>query len=70
MSLDRQKAHPQHSRDIAYGIAGLLGTQFAAGLANNDPISEIMTLAGELELPEGQQGDATWDELRRLVQEL
>lgn len=48
------------SIDCAYRIAGLAATDFARTLDPNDPIDEIFTIAGELEI---NPPDA--DELRK-----
>ena len=51
---------------IAYSIAGLLATDYARNLKPNDPISEVLFLAGELEI-----GPPNADELlRELVQRI
>jgi hypothetical protein len=35
---------------VAYSIAGMFATDFAHNLDENDPLTEIMTIAGELEI--------------------
>jgi hypothetical protein len=46
----RIKAQPELAVEIAYGIAGFMSTEFAQNLAKNNPIEEILTIAGELEV--------------------
>lgn len=41
---------PDDAPRIAYNIAGLMATDFARKLADNDPLSVVMTIAGELEI--------------------
>lgn len=36
--------------DVAYNLAGLLATDYVRALNDNDPISSILGLAGELEI--------------------
>ena len=43
--------------DSFYTIAGLLSTDFAQKLPNNDPLEEILTLAGELEVSSDQTAE-------------
>ena len=43
-------AHPELTTRIAYGIAGILATDFARNLPEDDPVDEILTIAGELEV--------------------
>jgi len=38
------------SSQIAYSIAGMLSSDFAQKLSDDDPLMEIMTIAGELEV--------------------
>lgn len=38
------------TQQTAYNIAGLMATDFARSLPDDDPIEEIFTIAGELEL--------------------
>jgi hypothetical protein len=44
------RAHPDQTTRIAYAIAGMLATRFARNLPEDDPIDEILTIAGELEV--------------------
>jgi hypothetical protein len=41
---------PDLAIEIAYSIAGLMATDFARKLPEDDPIDEILTIAGELEI--------------------
>lgn len=43
------RQQPDRTIDIAYSIAGIMATDYARSLNDNDPISEILTIAGELE---------------------
>jgi hypothetical protein len=65
--VEYQSTHETESRDIAYALAGLMATTFIASLPKDDPYVEILSLAGELELPERHRSDATWEELRNRV---
>lgn len=40
----------EQSISAAYSIAGLMATEYARNLKNDDPIDEILTIAGELEI--------------------
>lgn len=40
----------QRATDIAYSIAGLMATDYARQLPDDDPISEVLAIAGELEI--------------------
>lgn len=40
----------ERSTSAAYAIAGLMATEYARNLKNDDPIDEILTIAGELEI--------------------
>ncbi len=44
------QAHPEQAPNIAYSIAGLMAADFARKLPPDDPIDEILTIAGELEI--------------------
>lgn len=56
-------------RTIAYDVAGLLSTHFAKSLDSSDLLDQILTLAGELEVP--NQNDANkWAEFYSLIQKL
>jgi hypothetical protein len=56
-------------RSIAYNIAGLLSTNFAESIHNDDPINEVLILAGELETPD-ENNAQKWEELIKLVNKL
>ncbi|MEV5413518.1 hypothetical protein AB0K60_32385 [Thermopolyspora sp. NPDC052614] len=69
--LKAQEQHPEQGEQIAYEIAGLLATNLAATLADDDPYMEVLYLAGELELPEQHRdSSASWEALRELVRNL
>lgn len=65
--LAQRVADPNREREVAYDMAGLLSTQFAAALPDDDPYKEIMLIAGELELPPEHRGDATWEQLAERI---
>lgn len=44
------RLHPESTARVAYSIAGLFATDFARNLPEGDPIDEILTIAGELEI--------------------
>lgn len=60
------RLHPERSIEIAYTITGLLATNFARALPENDPIDEILTIAGELEV-NPENADELRDELIRKI---
>jgi hypothetical protein len=69
--LKVQERHPEQGEQVAYEIAGLLATDLAISLADEDPYREILDMAGQLELPEQHRDSgASWEELRKLVQNL
>jgi hypothetical protein len=68
--INRRNTSPERSQEIAYEITGLLSTDFALSLDESDPYFEILTMAGQLELPAQYQGMATWKRLAELVQAL
>ncbi|GAA1017083.1 hypothetical protein ACFQWA_03930 [Streptomyces thermogriseus] len=69
--LKVQEWHPEQGEQIAYEITGLLATDLAISLADEDPYKEILDMAAQLELPEQHRDSgASWDELRELVQNL
>lgn len=63
---------PEHrAEDIAYHLAGLMSTRYVMGLEDDDPIDTVLTLAGELELPEAHRNkESTWRRLLELVDDL
>lgn len=69
--LEKQKSNPELSRDIAYGIAGLMATHAAQSLSEGDPLRKALDLAGQLELPEEHRSpDASWEVLADTVRQL
>lgn len=63
--------HPEEGEYIAYEIAGLLATDLAKSLDENDPLFQAMELAGQLELPLHQRSKgATWARLKELLHEI
>lgn len=68
--LNYRQQHPDESEQVAYDIAGLLSTDFAQSLPEGDPYLEILTLAGELELPEQHRSSASWEYLSESVKRL
>ena len=56
-------------RQIAYAIAGFMSTEFARSLDPSDPLDQILTLAGELEVPD-EDTESKWQEFRRLIHSL
>lgn len=69
--IERQKSHPELSRDIAYDIAGLMATHTAQSLSEGDPLSKALELAGQLELPEEHRSpNASWGALADTVRRL
>ncbi len=61
-----------NKRTIAYGIAGLMATRFAAELPDDDPYAKVLGIAGQLELPDSVRDTQTetWsqfvDRIKRL----
>lgn len=49
-AANEMEEHRDLTKEIAYNIAGLMATDFARDLADGDPIEEILTIAGELEV--------------------
>lgn len=56
-------------RLIAYKLAGLLSTHFVKSLDSDDAIDEILTLAGELEIPD-DDSEVKWQEFLTLTNNL
>lgn len=48
--LERLNSDVAEAVEVAYNIAGLAATDFARLLDSADPIDEILTIAGELEV--------------------
>lgn len=66
-----RRRHPERSRQLAYEIAGLLATATGTRLASDDPLMEVLLLAGELELPESVRDEmASWERLESLARRL
>lgn len=68
-SVNELPDNDDERREIAYNIAGLLSTDFARNLSENDILEEILTLAGELEIP-NQHNNKKWLQLINLVNKL
>lgn len=68
-TVDTLPENEDERRAIAYDIAGLLSTHFAKSLDSNDLLDQILTLAGELEVP-NQNDTNRWTEFNNLIQEL
>jgi hypothetical protein len=68
--VERQKRNPEDSQQIAYGLAGLLGTKLAIERPNDDRYLEPLFIANQLELPLQHHGEATWDALENVVRSL
>lgn len=60
VELKTGKTHPEH---IAYSIAGLMATDYARTLPEDDPISTILAIAGELEVNDPADKDELKNEL-------
>lgn len=54
---------------IAYNMTSLLSTDYARSLTGTDTVDEVLTLAGELEVPD-DNSSAKWTELCKLVHAL
>lgn len=57
-------------QDIAYEMAGLMSAEALFRTPNDNPYKEILSLAGELELPDAHHGGASWSQLKSLVRKL
>lgn len=67
----RGSAAPDDQRELAYEMAGLLSARQILALPDDDPIKQILLLAGQLELPlEHRSVGATWDRLGQMVTQL
>lgn len=55
-----------HITDVAYKIAGLMSTAYAKSLSAADAISQIMTIAGELETTPDNKDDLLAELLKRI----
>lgn len=58
--------NPGSGTEIAYKIAGIMATEFARCLNENDTIDEILTIAGELEV-NPQNADELREELIKKI---
>lgn len=69
--VNQYQENLQNGESIAYGIAGLLSTESIHALPEDDILVQIMTLAGELELPTRHRStDATWQKLSEMINQL
>ena len=48
--VEKLNKEPEQAANTAYKVAGLMATDFARSLEPSDPINEIFTIAGELEI--------------------
>lgn len=55
--------------DIAYNLAGLMATEYFKKLNEDDPIEDVLTRAGDLELPQPHQTE-DWPTLLQLIDNL
>lgn len=68
--LERQRLNPEDSQDIAYEIAGFTATHTAQSLDENDPCSQALDQAVQLELPEAHRSaDASWEALAKSIEQ-
>ncbi|HMI08990.1 MAG TPA: hypothetical protein VK497_01155 [Candidatus Saccharimonadales bacterium] len=51
--------NPELTPQIAYTIAGMMATDYARSLQDDDPLAEIMTIAGELETSPNNASELT-----------
>ncbi len=68
--VDNLSDDPEERRKIAYNIAGLMSTNFASALEDDDSIEEILNLAGELEVNNDGKNEAEWQSLIDLISAL
>lgn len=62
---------PARGEEIAYEMAGLLGTSAVMHLAASDPYLGVLLLAGELELPPAHRSETvTWELLASEIRAL
>lgn len=67
----RRDADPDDELDIVYEIAGLRFTRFAQSLSQDDPLSEILHIATQLEIPSEWHWDETsWNRLAKRIEAL
>lgn len=65
----RLRGDPDQAARIAYEIAGLMATEFAHTLDDSDPLDEILTIAGELEI-NPKNADELYEELIEKIDQL
>lgn len=67
--INKLKDNTQDKKEVAYQIAGLLDTDFARSLPDDDMYLKIMLMAGELELPNGliDKENSNWEKLVNMV---
>lgn len=69
--LEEYQRTPERGEEIAYNIAGLMGADAIINLPKGDPYEEVLSLAGELELPpRNRDGTSTWERFATLVRSL
>lgn len=69
--LEAYEREPEKGEEIAYEVAGLMGTKAIMNLAEGDPYGEVLALAGELELPVvHRDSSSTWARFATLVRSL
>lgn len=64
-----ERINPNTIDTVVYEIAGLLSTSYARSLSENDPLEDILTLAGELEVP-SEDKDEKINTLKQLIAQL
>ncbi|MFF0492841.1 hypothetical protein ACFYTQ_27740 [Nocardia sp. NPDC004068] len=65
----RLRDEPGQALQIAYEIAGLMATEFARTLGDDDPLDEVLTIAGELEV-DPENADELYKELIEKIGQL
>ena len=60
------KSGKQPASKIAYEIAGMLATRFARSLSEDDPLLEIMIIAGELEIEPNNTKELTEELVQKI----
>ena len=69
--MDEAEQRPERRQQIAYEIAGLMGTRAVVATHEPNPYLSIMLLAGQLELPAHHRSPtASWKGLAALVRSL
>lgn len=64
--LPSLRSDEQSSPEIAYFIAGMLASSFARTLSEDDPLMEIMIIAGELEVSPNNAAELTKELVRKI----